>query len=76
VDGGEPVVLYSETTVAVDALQTQAAEVHEMTERLEHLTKGTPVWYAGTQAKVEASAALEQAEERSVIREHDTARKA
>ena len=55
-DGGELVELYGETTVAADALQAQAAEVHEMTERLEHLTKDTPAWYAGTRAKVEARA--------------------
>jgi hypothetical protein len=30
---------------------------------IEELAKGTPAWYAGTRAKVEARADLEQAEE-------------
>jgi hypothetical protein len=34
-----------------------------MAQRLETLTKDTPAWYAGTRAKVEAKATLEQAEE-------------
>ncbi len=35
----------------------------KLTKRLEELTKDTPAWYAGTRAKVDARAALEQAEE-------------
>lgn len=44
---------------------------HEaLVERLEALTKDTPSWYASTSARVEARAALEQAEElRRVLEE-------
>jgi hypothetical protein len=48
---------------AADALRTQAAELHELTKRLEDLTQHTPAWYATTRTKVEARATLEQAEE-------------
>jgi hypothetical protein len=37
----------------------------EMTKEIERLTKDTPAWYAGMRARVEARAALEQAEELS-----------
>jgi hypothetical protein len=40
----------------------QAAEIHELTKRLEDLTEDTPAWYAGMRSRVEARAALEQAE--------------
>jgi predicted YcjX-like family ATPase len=48
----------------------EATEIYEMAQRLEDLTKDTPAWYAGTRAKVEARAALEQAGElRRVLEE-------
>jgi hypothetical protein len=48
----------------------QAAELLEMTERLEDLTEDTPAWYAATRSKVAAGATLEQAEElRRVLEE-------
>ena len=34
-----------------------------MAKELERLTKDTPAWYAGTRARVEARAVLEQAED-------------
>jgi hypothetical protein len=37
--------------------------LHRAAKQLERLTKDTPAWYSGTRAKVEARAALEQAEE-------------
>jgi len=44
----------------------------ELAERLELLTKDTTAWYAGTRARVEARATLEQAEElRRVLAEMD-----
>jgi hypothetical protein len=43
-------------------LQAEAPEIHELTKRLEILTKYVPAWYAGMRARVEARAALEQAE--------------
>jgi hypothetical protein len=49
-----------------------AAEIYEFGERLEALTQDTPAWGspAATRARVEARAALEQAEElRRVIEE-------
>jgi predicted YcjX-like family ATPase len=55
--------LYGETKTSTDALHAKAAEILEMAKQLEHLTKDTPAWYATTRAKVEARAALEQAEE-------------
>jgi hypothetical protein len=62
-DGGELVDLYTRTQNAAQALHAQAAEIHELTKRLEELTKYTPARYATTRAKVEARAALEQTEE-------------
>jgi len=45
-------------------------EIHELTRQPERFTKDTPAWYAGTRARVEARAALGQAEElRSVLEE-------
>jgi hypothetical protein len=41
----------------------QAAEIHELTNRLENLTKDTPAGYAGMRVNVDARATLEQAEE-------------
>jgi hypothetical protein len=48
--------------MAADALHAKAAEIHELTKRLKTLTKD-PAWYAGMRARVEAKAALEQADE-------------
>jgi predicted YcjX-like family ATPase len=62
-DGEELAKLYGETKTAADALHAKAAEILEMAKQLEHLTKDTPAWYATTRAKVEARAALEQAQE-------------
>ena len=39
-------------------------------QELERLSKDTPAWYVGTRARVEARAALEQAEEWGESREH------
>jgi predicted YcjX-like family ATPase len=62
--------LYNRTREAANALHAQALEIHELTKRLETLTKDTPAWYASTRARVEARAALEQAEElRRVLEE-------
>jgi hypothetical protein len=41
----------------------EATELLEMAERLEALSKCTPIWHAATRARVEARATLEQAEE-------------
>jgi hypothetical protein len=42
----------------------------EQAKKLKDLTKDTPAWYAGTRARVEAKATLEQAEElRRVLEE-------
>ncbi len=46
--------LYGQTKLAADALHANAREIHELTERLEALTKDTLAWYIGTKAKVEA----------------------
>jgi hypothetical protein len=46
-----------------NALHALAEEIQVLTQRLEELTKGTPAWYAGTRARVEARATLEQADE-------------
>lgn len=51
------------TREAADALRAKAEEVHELPERVEHLTRDTPDWYVATRAGVEARVALEQAEE-------------
>jgi hypothetical protein len=55
--------LYGRARYAAQALHARATEIHELTKRLEHLTKDTPAWYATTRAKVEARAARGQAEE-------------
>ena len=55
--------LYGETKTAADALNAQSTRVLNLAERLEKLTKDTPAWYAGTRTRVDARAALEQAEE-------------
>ena len=62
--------LYNWTQDAGRRLEADATEIHELTKRLEDLTKDTPAWYAVTRARVEARAALEQAEElRRVLEE-------
>jgi hypothetical protein len=63
VDDRELIELYNRTQDAAHTLRPQAAELLEMTKQLERLTKDTPARYAGTRARVEARAALEQAEE-------------
>jgi hypothetical protein len=55
--------LHSRTRDAAGSLRAQAAELVKLAERLEALTEDTPAWYAGTRARVEARATLEQAEE-------------
>jgi hypothetical protein len=41
----------------------EATGILDMAKELERLTKDTPAWYAGTRARVEARAVLEQAED-------------
>ena len=48
---------------ATRRLEAKTAEILDMTQKLERLTKDTPAWYADTRARVEARAALEQEEE-------------
>jgi hypothetical protein len=62
-DGEDLADLYGRTREAADALHAQAAEILEQAKQLERLTKDGPAWYAGTRAKVEARATLEQAED-------------
>ncbi len=62
-DRRELVETHNRTQDAAHTLQSQATEIHELTKRLERLTKDTLAWYATTRARVEARAALEQAEE-------------
>jgi hypothetical protein len=45
---------------AAEALEARAAEVLELTKRIEDLTDGTPGWYPGMRARVEAAEALRQ----------------
>ena len=52
-----------------EGLEAEAAEIHELTKRLETLTKDTSAWYAGMRARVKARAALEQVEELSSVLE-------
>jgi hypothetical protein len=68
-EGEELERLRVEIEEAADALRAKAAEVHQLTQRLEALTKDTPAWYAGTRAKVEVRATLEQAVELRRVRE-------
>ena len=69
-DGEEIAKLYNRMQEATDALRAQAEEILGLSQRLEQLTKDTSAWYAGTRAKVEPRAALEQAEElRRVLEE-------
>jgi hypothetical protein len=71
-DGEDLAGLYGETRAAAAALRAKSAEIHELAERLELLTKDTTAWYAGTRARVEARATLEHAEElRRVLAEMD-----
>jgi hypothetical protein len=50
--------LYGQVRHAAQTLHAQATEIHELTQRLESLTKDAPRLYAGTRAKVEARAGL------------------
>jgi hypothetical protein len=59
----ELVKLYVQLQEATDSLHTQAEEVYEMARKLEELTKDTTVRYATLKVRVEARAALEQAED-------------
>ena len=69
-DGGNLTEVYNRTREAADALYAKASEIHGLTSRTEELTKDTPAWYAGTRARVEARAAVEQVEElRRVLEE-------
>ena len=63
------VELYQRTQDAARRLEAEAAEIHELTKRLETLTKDTPAWFAGTRVRVEASSALEHMEELSRVLE-------
>ncbi len=62
-DGENLADFYNRTHEATNTLRAQAAEIHEITQRLEDLTQDGPAWYAATRARVEAKVALEQAEE-------------
>ncbi len=46
---------------AAEALEARAAEVLELTKKIENLTGGTPGWYAGMRTRVEAVETLRQA---------------
>jgi hypothetical protein len=50
-DGESRAELYDQTKDAAYRLRTQAAEIHELTKRLEELAKDTPAWYAGTRSR-------------------------
>jgi hypothetical protein len=63
VDARELAKLYRETRTAAEALKAQITKVLKLAERLEELTKDTPSWYAGTRARVEARATMEQVQE-------------
>ncbi len=43
---------------AAEALEARAADVKELTKRIEDLTEGTPSWYSGMRTRVEAAEAL------------------
>ena len=45
---------------ASEALEVQAAEVLDLTKRIEELTDGTPGWYTGMRTRVEAAETLRQ----------------
>jgi hypothetical protein len=45
------------------AVASRAQPHRRLPRAAERLTKDTPAWYAGTRARLEARAALEQAEE-------------
>jgi hypothetical protein len=55
--------LYDRTHDSSQALHAQSAEILELGERLEVLTKGTDAWYSGMRTRVEVRATVEQAEE-------------
>jgi hypothetical protein len=61
-DGEELAKLRGEIEAAANSLHAQAVEIHELTKRLETLSKDTPAWYAGMRDRVEARVALEQAD--------------
>ena len=46
---------------ASEAMEVQAAEVLDLTKRIEELTDGTPGWYPGMRTRVEAAEARRQA---------------
>lgn len=61
---------YDRARDATRELRARAEEALNLAQQLEELTKGTPAWYAGTRARVEARATLEQTEElRRVLEE-------
>jgi hypothetical protein len=45
---------YQRTQNAAGRLKAEAAEILEMVQEIERLTKDTPAWYASTRARVEA----------------------
>ena len=53
--------LYIRADEEANALLVQAAEVYEMTKRIEDLSKDTTISYSGLRVRVEARAAFEQA---------------
>ena len=53
--------LYIRADEEANALLVQAAEVYEMTKRIEDLTKDTTISYAGLRVRVEARSVWEQA---------------
>jgi hypothetical protein len=53
-DGESLAELYQRTQDATRRLKAEAAEILEMAQELERLTKDTPAWYASTRARVEA----------------------
>jgi hypothetical protein len=66
----ELVRLYIRLQRVTDSLHAKPDEVYEMGKELEDLTKETAIRYAGLRMRVEAKAALKQAEElRRVLEE-------
>lgn len=58
--------LHDRARQAAEALKAHAEEVLEATQRIEDLTDGTPEWYPGMCANVEAQATMRQA--RALVR--------
>ncbi len=52
--------LHGRAREAAEALEVRAAEVLELTERIEALTGGTTGWYRGMRTRVEAAETLRQ----------------